>query len=138
MTVEAYVCLCHIFMSYSRFFVCLVIDCCDLETLKKLSMYVFQNTISILFFYKIFLPICICPGIDCGDPGTPSNGSRTGDVFTFGGTVRYRCNHGYRLSGSSNRTCEASGRWSGNKTDCKGRTMQFISDLAFLNCFPTE
>ena len=43
---------------------------------------------------------CICLVIDCGDPGTPSNGSRTGSVFTFGRTVRYRCNQGYKLSGS--------------------------------------
>ena len=61
--------------------------------------------------------------IDCGDPGTLSNGSRTGSVFTFGGTVRYRCNQGYKLSGSSIRTCEASGRWSGDKAVCKGRSM---------------
>ena len=65
---------------------------------------------------------CICLVIDCGDPGTPSNGSRTGSVFTFGGTVRYRCNQGYKLSGSDIRKCEASGRWSGNKTECKGRS----------------
>ena len=63
----------------------------------------------------------ICLVIDCGDPGTLSNGSRTGSVFTFGGTVRYRCNQGYRLSGSSNRICEASGRWSGIKAVCRGK-----------------
>ena len=84
--------------------------------------------------YRLFISLVI----DCGDPGTLSNGNRTGSVFTFGRTVRYRCNQGYKLSGSSNRTCEASGRWSGNKTDCKGRTVQFISDLAFVNCFPTQ
>ena len=71
---------------------------------------------------------CICLVIDCGDPGTPSNGTRTGSVFTFGGTVRYRCNHGYRLSGSDIRTCEASVRWSGNKAECKGR---FIEENSF-------
>ena len=62
----------------------------------------------------------ICLVIDCGDPGTLSNGSRIGSVFTFGGTVRYTCNHGYRLSGSSIRTCEASERWSGDKAVCRG------------------
>ena len=71
---------------------------------------------------------CICLVIDCGDPGTPSDGDRTGSVFTFSGTVRYRCNHGYRLSGTSIRTCEASGRWSGNKAECKGR---FIEENSF-------
>ena len=63
--------------------------------------------------------------IDCGDPGTPFDGTRTGSVFTFRGTVRYKCNHGYKLSGSSIRTCRASGRWSGIKATCRGnvRTM---------------
>ena len=63
---------------------------------------------------------CICLAIDCGNPGTLAHGRRTGSVFTFGGTVRYRCNHGYRLSGSSIRTCEASERWSGIKAVCRG------------------
>ena len=78
--------------------------------------------------YRLFIFLVI----NCGDPGTPSNGSRNGSVFTFGGTVRYRCNHGYKLSGSSNRTCEASGRWSGNQTDCKGRTMHSIYIISGL------
>ena len=64
---------------------------------------------------------CICLAIDCGDPGTPPHGRRTGSVFTFGGTVRYRCNHGYRLSGSSIRTCGTSGQWSGIKAVCRGK-----------------
>ena len=63
----------------------------------------------------------ICLVIDCGDPGTPSNGVRTGSVFTFGGTIRYTCNQGYQLSGSSIRTCEASGRWSGDNAQCKSK-----------------
>ena len=66
---------------------------------------------------------CICLVIDCGDPGTPSNGVRIGSTFTFGKTVRYRCNHGYKLSGAAIRTCEASGRWSRNKAECKGRSI---------------
>ena len=68
----------------------------------------------------------ILPVIDCGDPGTPSNGRRTTSVFTFGGTVRYRCNQGYKLSGSSSRTCQVSGRWSGDQAVCKGKTIEKI------------
>ena len=74
----------------------------------------------ILFFHKLQC-YCISVVIDCGDPGTPSNGIRTGSVFTFGGTVRYRCNQGYILSGASTRTCEASGRWSGTEAVCSLR-----------------
>ena len=63
----------------------------------------------------------VSPVIDCGDPGTPSNGIRNGSVFTFGGAVRYECNEGYRISGSSNRTCQASEKWSGDQALCKGK-----------------
>ena len=66
---------------------------------------------------------CICLVIDCGDPGTLSNGVRAGSFFTFGETVRYKCNHGYKLSGVSNRTCGESGRWSGDKAVCNGRSI---------------
>ena len=63
----------------------------------------------------------VWPVIDCEDPGTPSNGIRNGSVFTFGGTIRYECSEGYQLSGSSNRTCQATGKWSGDQAVCKGK-----------------
>ena len=75
---------------------------------------------------------CICLVIDCGDPGNLSNGIRIGSVFTFGGTVRYRCNQGYKLSGASVRTCQASGTWSGARAVCKGRGRLFNLILTWI------
>ena len=69
--------------------------------------------------------------MDCGDPGTPSNGSRNGSVFTFGGTVRYECSEGYRLSGSIIRKCQATAKWSGDQAVCKGKIIKKISFISF-------
>ena len=59
------------------------------------------------------------PGINCGDPGVPSNGRRTGDNFGVRSTVTYQCNRGFVLVGSSSRTCQESGQWSGSLPTCK-------------------
>ena len=83
------------------------------------------SQLHVCFFLKNILYItcltCLCLVIDCSDPGTPSNGSRIGSVFTFGGSVRYRCNQGYKLSGNAIRTCGTSRKWSGHKAVCTGR-----------------
>ena len=59
--------------------------------------------------------------INCGNPGTPSNGQRHGSDFSFGATVRFTCNHGYELNGENSIKCEATGDWSHPtpKCDCK-------------------
>ena len=59
--------------------------------------------------------------ISCGDPGAISNGTRTGEDFSFGRTVNYECDSGFKLIGSRNRTCQDSGQWSGEPPTCNGR-----------------
>ena len=56
--------------------------------------------------------------VNCGDPGTPSNGRRTGSSTTYNSVVTYTCNTGYRLEGSSSRTCQSNGQWSGSLPRC--------------------
>ena len=65
---------------------------------------------------KIFAVVVICD-----DPGIPTHGSRSGDDFTFGKMVRYRCDPGYKITGSRRRTCTASGTWSGSQATCLGK-----------------
>lgn len=64
----------------------------------------------------------LCELVDCGDPGTPRSGRKTGTNYKFGGKVSYICNNGFQLSGSQTRSCQASGSWSGSAPDCVGET----------------
>ena len=65
-----------------------------------------------------FLPIFLVQA--CGEASIVQNGFRSGDDFTFGATVHYKCNPGFLLTGSMNRTCLNSGKWSGNFPTCNG------------------
>ena len=58
------------------------------------------------------------PVVDCGDPGTPTNGQLTLTSTTYNSVVTYTCNMGYTLQGSNSRTCQSNGNWSGNVTKC--------------------
>ncbi|XP_075409854.1 CUB and sushi domain-containing protein 2 isoform X3 [Tenrec ecaudatus] len=54
----------------------------------------------------------------CGDPGIPSHGIRLGDSFAPGSLMRFSCEAGHTLRGSSERTCQANGSWSGAQPEC--------------------
>lgn len=56
----------------------------------------------------------------CGDPGIPAHGIRLGDSFAPGSLMRFSCEAGYVLRGSSERTCQANGSWSGSQPECGG------------------
>ncbi|XP_076073433.1 E-selectin-like [Mytilus galloprovincialis] len=57
--------------------------------------------------------------VNCGNPGSISNGNLHGGTFTYGRTVRYTCHSGYLLVGGySSRRCQLYARWSGSKPRC--------------------
>ena len=59
--------------------------------------------------------------MDCGVLTNPANGHVTHTAgTTFGQTANYSCNTGYNLVGGGNRTCQATGLWSGNSPTCQG------------------
>lgn len=58
----------------------------------------------------------------CGDPGIPSHGIGLGDEFGVDSMVRFSCEPGYTLRGSSERICQANGSWSGTQPECEGIT----------------
>ena len=58
------------------------------------------------------------PAIDCGDPGTPTNGQRSLSSTTYNSVVTYTCDVGYTLQGSNSRTCQSDGQWSGSVPQC--------------------
>ena len=65
-------------------------------------------------------------GVECEDPGTPENGSRQLTGVKFGDTVRYLCDEGYSLGGSTVRTCSADGSWSGEAPVCQCELWFFV------------
>lgn len=72
----------------------------------------------------ISLHMCVVSGDSaglCGDPGIPVHGIRLGEVFSVGSNVRFSCEPGYILKGSSERTCLANGSWVGNQPECHGK-----------------
>ena len=60
---------------------------------------------------------CI-PAVDCGDPGSPTNGQRSVSSTTYNSVVTYTCDVGYTLQGSNSRTCQSSGLWNGSVPQC--------------------
>ena len=64
--------------------------------------------------------------VDCGDPGTPTNGQRSLSSTTYNSVVTYTCDVGYTLQGSNSRTCQSSGRWSGSVPQC---SCEFSSNI---------
>uniref|UniRef100_A0A8C2U204 CUB and Sushi multiple domains 2 n=1 Tax=Coturnix japonica TaxID=93934 RepID=A0A8C2U204_COTJA len=66
----------------------------------------------------------------CGDPGIPSHGIGLGDEFGVDSVVRFSCEPGYTLRGSSERTCQANGSWSGVQPECEGTDPALIPGQA--------
>ncbi|EDO36504.1 predicted protein, partial [Nematostella vectensis] len=62
-----------------------------------------------------------CNAVDCGPLATPVNGSLAGDATTFPNIIRFTCDEGFDLLGSSARKCMPSRKWNGTLTSCKGK-----------------
>ncbi|XP_048586831.1 sushi, von Willebrand factor type A, EGF and pentraxin domain-containing protein 1-like isoform X3 [Nematostella vectensis] len=61
----------------------------------------------------------VCKAVDCGPLATPVNGSLAGDATTFPNIIRFTCDEGFDLLGSSARKCMPSRKWNGTLTSCK-------------------
>ena len=72
--------------------------------------------------------------MDCGNLTGPVNGQVTLTTgTTFRQTATYSCNTGYNLVGDSNRTCQATGNWSGSAPNCQGMLLKVISFLPYVH-----
>ena len=63
-------------------------------------------------------PIPTCQLVDCGDPGIPKNGERTGDNFTYESIVSYSCDSGYELIGDTTIICKEDNLWNTSIPTC--------------------
>ena len=73
------------------------------------------NWACLFFIYSLIFPFS---AIDCGDPGTPTNGQRSLSSTTYNSVVTYTCDVGYTLQGSNSRTCQFNGQWNGSVPQC--------------------
>ncbi|GIX91044.1 CUB and sushi domain-containing protein 3 [Caerostris extrusa] len=69
-----------------------------------------------------------CEEILCPDPGVPEHGTRTGENFSIGEKVTFKCFMGYELIGSFERYCKQNGQWSGELARCDHPT-NYCPDL---------
>ncbi|XP_033125717.1 CUB and sushi domain-containing protein 3-like, partial [Anneissia japonica] len=60
----------------------------------------------------------VCKGVSCGNPGTPNKGELIGEMFVYPNSVSYKCQPGYTIVGSTNRTCQPDKSWSGTLPSC--------------------
>ena len=75
------------------------------------QLYTVYQVYCFMFLYQLSGP--------CGTPSSLSNGQRSYSGTTVGYTVTYTCNTGYRMTaGSSSRTCQSNGQWSGSHPTC--------------------
>ncbi|KAL9961628.1 hypothetical protein ACROYT_G030610 [Oculina patagonica] len=56
--------------------------------------------------------------VNCGDPGSPTNGQKLGTRHWTGQSMSFICQPGYRLIGPTIRKCLPSGNWSGIQPSC--------------------
>ena len=78
----------------------------------------------ILSYASLLFHISISVGDSCGQPGIPSNGRVDISAGTsFGDVAKYSCDAGYTLNGTSERTCQADGRWNGTEPTCERKTL---------------
>ena len=71
--------------------------------------------------------------MDCGDPGTPTDGSRTINSTIVGSVVMYSCNEGFMLEGDENRVCQSNQEWSGELPNCIREFFFFPSSSSYFS-----
>ncbi|XP_070553581.1 sushi domain-containing protein 2-like isoform X2 [Ptychodera flava] len=60
--------------------------------------------------------------MSCGDPGTPTNGSRTVSKYVEGGVAVFSCDVGFKLAGSTESICLEDGTWNAELPNCQHQT----------------
>ena len=69
---------------------------------------------------------CVCtlfPAVvNCSSISAPTSGRVSGSGLTYRSVRTFSCNIGYKLGGSTTRTCQADGSWSGTIAICSSKS----------------
>ncbi|XP_034859738.1 CUB and sushi domain-containing protein 1 [Mirounga leonina] len=79
-----------------------------------------------------------CLPVFCGDPGTPAEGRLSGKSFTYKAEVFFQCKSPFLLVGSSRRTCQADGTWSGTQPTCIGKGVREVNETVTKTPVPSD
>ena len=66
-------------------------------------------------------PEPVCRPVECSNVTQLNNGRTIGSNYTFGDSVTFSCNRGYKLSGEFSITCQANGSWTAGMPTCEGK-----------------
>lgn len=69
--------------------------------------------------FKAFLLFIFFTERSCGNPGIPTNGKKNSSSYQYGNSILFECDVGYTLQGSSVRTCQDNGLWTGTQPTCQ-------------------
>ncbi len=59
--------------------------------------------------------------VTCSSLSAPNNGAMSGSAVTYQSVITFSCKTGYNIGGSSSRTCQADGTWSGTTVSCASK-----------------
>ena len=79
-------------------------------------MYVYTHTTQLVacsYVLSIGFTAATCPTLP-----VPVSGTIDFDDITIGSVASYSCDEGFELVGSTTRTCQSDGTWSGNDPQC--------------------
>ncbi len=79
-----------------------------------------QHAVSSINYWILQTINCNHHAVQCPLLFQPSGGTVTITTRAPGGIAFYRCNTGNNLIGSSTRSCQTDGTWSGNAPTCQG------------------
>lgn len=74
--------------------------------------------------------------VQCAIPDNPANGRAFYTSVSFNSVVKYECRYGFKLMGSSTRTCNTNKQWEGDDPVCEGKIIckdRFVYSLFFKN-----
>ncbi|KAK2838016.1 hypothetical protein Q5P01_015228 [Channa striata] len=90
---------------------------CKYDTLSTQSLTIGNATLRVYKDHQALMT-ALEPVVSCGWLPSPRNGKKNGTHYVEGITLSFYCNEGYKLYGSSQRTCLNDGTWTGGQPSC--------------------